>query len=300
LRAFAHDGYPIPLPPGHRFPTAKYRLLREAVERELPQVAVEASPALSWAELAEVHDPVWVRRVRYGQLSRDEERALGLPWSPQLAVRARYSAGATVAAARAALEDGAAANLGGGTHHAGRGWGRGYCLFNDAALAIAALRRDGLARRALVVDLDVHQGDGTAELVGGDGEAFLLSVQGARNFPFRRIPADLDVDLPDGTGDDAYLEALSPALERAFEAARPEIVLYGAGADPWAGDRLGRLALSEDGLAARDALVLERCQVAGVPVAGAMGGGYGEPVSSTVRIHVRTLAALAQLAAVPA
>jgi acetoin utilization deacetylase AcuC-like enzyme len=196
-----------------------------------------------------------------------------------------------VAAALAALQDGVAANLGGGTHHAGRAFGRGYCLFNDAVLAIARVRREGLARRVLVVDLDVHQGDGTADLLGADEHAFLLSVQGARNFPFRRIPADLDVDLRDGTGDEDYLAALAPALEQAFAAARPELVLYDAGADPWSGDRLGRLALSHAGLERRDRLVLERCRAAGVPVALVLGGGYGQPIEGTVAAHVATLAA---------
>src|SRR4051794_16903859 len=297
VRAFAHDSHPIPLPPGHRFPSGKYRLTREAVERELAQVAVEPAPALGWEELVRVHEAGYVRDVRFGLLPRERIAALGLPWSPELVLRARHSAGATVSAARAALEDGAAANLGGGTHHAGRAFGRGYCVFNDAVLAIDALRHEGLARRVLVVDLDVHQGDGTADLLAGDGEAFLLSVQGARNFPFRRIPADLDVDLPDGTGDDAYLQALAPALERALGAARPELLVLAAGADPWRHDRLGRLALSEDGLEQRDALVLERSRRAGLPVAVVLAGGYGEPIEGSVRIHVRTLALAAGLAA---
>jgi acetoin utilization deacetylase AcuC-like enzyme len=296
VRAFAHDGHRIPLPPSHRFPAARYRLTREAVERELPGIEVAAAPALSWPEILRVHDAAYVRDVRFGLLDRTRVAALGLPWSPELVLRARHSAGATVAAARAALEDGVAANLGGGTHHAGRAFGRGYCLFNDAVLAIDALRREGLARRVLVVDLDVHQGDGTADLLGGDDEAFLLSLQGARNFPFRRIPADLDVDLPDGTGDDAYLAALAPALETALAAARPELVILAAGADPWSDDRLGRLSLSEQGLARRDAHVLDRCAAAGLPAAIVLAGGYGVPIEGSVRIHVRTLGLAARLA----
>jgi acetoin utilization deacetylase AcuC-like enzyme len=290
MRVYCHDRIEIPLPPGHRFPAGKYRLTREAVERELPHVRLEQAPATSYDDLAAVHDPVYVRRVRFGQLERNEIAALGLPWSPELVLRARHSSGATVAAASAALEDGIAGNLGGGTHHAGRAFGRGYCVFNDAVLAIAALRRGGLLRRVLVVDLDVHQGDGTADLLAGDDEAFLLSIQGGRNYPFRRIPADLDIDLRDGAGDDAYLEALAPALERAVERSRPELVIYDAAADPFAGDRLGRLALSFDGLAARDAHVLDRCRGLGLPVLIVLGGGYAVPIEDTVRIHVQTLA----------
>jgi acetoin utilization deacetylase AcuC-like enzyme len=201
-----------------------------------------------------------------------------------------------VTAAGAALDDGVAANLGGGTHHAGRAFGRGYCLFNDVVLAIVALRRAGRLRRVLVIDLDVHQGDGTADLLRGDDEAFLLSVQGAGNFPFKRIPADLDVDLPDGTGDEAYLDAVAPAVERVLVQARPELVVYAAGADPWASDRLGRLALTPEGLARRDALVTERCRTAGLPLLVVLAGGYGEPVEGTVAIHRRTLVEAAALA----
>jgi len=299
VRVYCHDRVEIPLPPGHRFPAGKYRLTREAVARKLPGIRLEQAPATSWDDLAEVHDPVYVRRVRFGQLDRNEVAALGLPWSPELVLRARHSSGATVAAAEAALEDGIAANLGGGTHHAGRAFGRGYCVFNDAVLAIAALRRGGMLRRALVVDLDVHQGDGTADLVAGDDETFLLSVQGGRNYPFRRIPADLDVDLPDGTGDEAYLAALAPALQQAVEASQPELVVYDAAADPFAGDRLGRLALSFEGLAARDAHVLDRCRSLGLPVVVVLGGGYAVPIEDTVRIHVQTLARAASYAATP-
>jgi acetoin utilization deacetylase AcuC-like enzyme len=299
VRAFCHDRVEIPLPPGHRFPASKYRLTREAVECELPHIRLEQAPATSYDELAEVHDPAYVRRVRFGQLDRNEIAALGLPWSPELVLRARHSSGATVAAAAAAVDDGIAANLGGGTHHAGRSFGRGYCVFNDAVLAIAALRRSGILRRVLVVDLDVHQGDGTADLLAGDQEAFLLSVQGGRNYPFRRIPADLDVDLPDGTGDEPYLEALAPALERAIDAARPELVVYDAAADPFAGDRLGRLALTFDGLAARDAHVLDRCRALGVPIVVVLGGGYAVPIEDTVRVHVQTLARAAGYAGAP-
>jgi acetoin utilization deacetylase AcuC-like enzyme len=299
MRVYCHDRVEIPLPAGHRFPAGKYRLTREAVERALPHIRLEQAPATSYEELAEVHDPVYVRRVRFGQLERNEVAALGLPWSPELVLRARHSSGATVAAARAALEDGVAANLGGGTHHAGRAFGRGYCVFNDAVLAIAAMRRSGALRRVLVIDTDVHQGDGTADLVAGDDDAFLLSIQGGRNYPFRRIPADLDVDLPDGTGDDAYLDALAPALERALEASRPELVVYDAAADPFAGDRLGRLALTVDGLAARDAHVLDRCRGLGLPVVVVLGGGYAVPIEDTVRIHVRTVERAATYAGTP-
>ncbi len=303
MRAYAHDHFrfplPFPLPEGHRFPLGKYRLVREEAE-QLPGIEVLEAPATGWDELAGVHDPAYLRDVRYGMLDRRAQAALGLPWSPELVLRARRSAGATVTAAGAALEDGVAANLGGGTHHAGRAFGRGYCLFNDVVLAIVALRLEGRLRRVLVVDLDVHQGDGTADLLRGDDEAFLLSVQGAGNFPFKRIAADLDVDLPDGTGDDAYLAAVAPALDRALDRSRPELVVYAAGADPWESDRLGRLALSAEGLARRDALVTERCRQAGLPMLVVLAGGYGEPIEGTIGIHRRTLVEAAALAPRPA
>ena len=218
---------------------------------------------MPWPVLERVHDAALLARIRDGELSVREERGLGLPWSPQLVDRARRSVAGTLAAAHAALEQGVAMNLGGGTHHAGRAFARGYCLFNDVVAALGELRAAGRAERALVVDCDVHQGDGTADLLGPDPHAFTVSLHGARNYPFQRVPSDLDIDLPSGTGDADYLEALAGALDVALRRCTPEIAFYLAGADPWEGDRLGRLSLTKAGLRARDELVLDRLLGAG-------------------------------------
>jgi acetoin utilization deacetylase AcuC-like enzyme len=207
--------------------------------------------------------------------------------------RARRTTAGTVAAARRAVAHGVGMNLGGGTHHAGYDFARGYCLFNDVAVALARLRADGAARRALVVDCDVHQGDGTAQVLAGDHEAFTLSLHGARNYPFQRIPSDLDVDLPSGTGDDAYLEALDTALDAALPQARPDVAFYLAGADPFEGDRLGRLSLTKDGLRRRDERVLGRLRAEGATVVVVLAGGYARDVADTVDINAATAAVVA-------
>ena len=216
-----------------------------------------------------------------------EQRGLGLPWSELLVERGRRSVGGTLAAARRALRFGVGMNLGGGTHHAGRDFARGYCLFNDVAVTVARLRAEGLVRRVLVVDCDVHQGDGTAQILGPDPDAFTLSLHGARNYPFERIPSDLDVDLPSGTGDDEYFAALSDALDAAPDA---DIAFFLAGADPWEGDRLGRLALTKAGLRARDELVLAR--LSGIPTTVVLAGGYAPDVNDTVDINAATVEAV--------
>jgi acetoin utilization deacetylase AcuC-like enzyme len=204
VEVWSHDRWGVPLPPGHKFPISKYRLLRERVEGI---VDVRESDAVPWEWLAAVHESDLLARIRDGSMTVREQRALGLPWSELLVERGRRSVGGTVAAARRALRNGVGMNLGGGTHHAGRDFARGYCLFNDVAVAVARLRAEGLARRVLVVDCDVHQGDGTAQILGPDPDAFTISLHGARNYPFERIPSDLDVDLPSGTGDDEYVLA---------------------------------------------------------------------------------------------
>ena len=288
MRAFAHDVYTYPLPDGHRFPLGKYRMVREAAE-SLDGVDVQDAEAAGWDDLRRTHSDDWVDRVRDGRLERREELGLGLPWSPELIERARRATGATVLAARAALEEGIAANLGGGTHHAFADVGRGFCVFNDVVTALRALRAGGRLGRALVVDVDVHQGDGTHALLAGDAASFTLSVNGFRNYPFRRVPGDLDVDLPDGTGDDRYLDALAGVLPGAIRRARPELCFVLAGADPFEGDRLGRLALTKEGLAARDALVRDALDDAGVPVCLTLAGGYAEDIRDTVEINVNTL-----------
>jgi acetoin utilization deacetylase AcuC-like enzyme len=296
VQVWAHDRFTFPLPRGHRFPLEKYGLLRERVIADgiaLPEEVHEPAP-LPWSRLQSVHDPAWMGRLRAGELSVREQRGLGLPWSAALVERARRATGGTVAAARHALRHGLGMNLGGGTHHAGRAWGRGFCLFNDVAVALECLRADGLVERALVVDCDVHQGDGTAELLGPDPEAFTLSLHGARNYPFERIPSDLDVDLPTGTGDERYLGALDAALDRALARSQADVAFYLAGADPWEGDRLGRLALTKAGLRARDELVLDRLLAAGAKVVVVLAGGYADDIRDTVDINAGTAAAVAR------
>jgi acetoin utilization deacetylase AcuC-like enzyme len=293
MRFWSHDRHGFALPAGHRFPLPKYRLLREAVERERLG-EVRASEAAPWDLLATVHDPAYLDHVRNGALTQREISALGLPWSPELVERGRRSTQGTVHAARDALATGLGMNLGGGTHHAARAQGRGYCVFNDVVVAISALRRgDADLGRVLVVDCDVHQGDGTAELLAGAPRSFTLSLHGGANYPFRRATSDLDVDLPTGTGDDAYLAALEDALDEAVPVARPDIVFFLAGADPWEGDRLGRLALTKHGLEERDALVLDTAERIGAPVCVVLAGGYAPDVADTVEINLATARAVA-------
>lgn len=288
MRAFAHDVFTYPLPAGHRFPLAKYPLVRARVE-QMAGVEVEDARAATREELELAHDADYVERVEGGALSRREVLALGLPWSAELVERARRSVGATLQASEAALADGVAANLGGGTHHAFPDAGRGFCVYNDVVCAVRALRRAGRLTRALVVDLDVHQGDGTHRAFLADPDAFTFSVNGFANYPFRRVPGDLELDLPDGTGDDAYLDGLARLLPRAVDRAQAELCLYLAGADPYAGDRLGRLALSMDGLLERDRLVRDTLAEAGIPVCLTLAGGYADPIEETVAINTATV-----------
>ena len=286
LCSFAHDVYTYPLPEGHRFPISKYRLVREAVQ-ELDGVRVHDARAASWDEIGLAHGDDYSTRVLRGALGRREQLALGLPWSEALVERSLRSVGATLQAAAAALHDGAAANLGGGTHHAFADSGRGFCVFNDVVVAIRALRSQ--ARRVLVVDLDVHQGDGTHALLMEDVDAFTFSVNGFRNYPFRRVPGDLELDLPDGTDDDRYLEGVGRLLPQAVARARPDLAFYLAGADPYEDDRLGRLSLTKEGLAARDRLVRDTLRAAGVPVCVTLAGGYARRVEDTVDINLATV-----------
>ena len=299
MEAWSHDRWRIPLPDGHTFPIDKYERLRRRVEAD--GVVIHESDPVPWEWLQDVHDRGLLARIRDGEMTLREQRGLGLPWSEVLVERGRRSVGGTIGAAGHALERGIGMNLGGGTHHAGRDFARGYCLFNDVAVTVARLRADGRARRALVVDCDVHQGDGTAQILGPDPDAFTLSLHGARNYPWRsvsssvlsssdfvrRYTSDLDIDLPSGTGDDAYLEALSDALDTALEFDF-EIAFYLAGADPWEGDRLGRLALTKPGLRARDEHVLHRLTPR-APVVVVLAGGYAPDVGDTVEINAATV-----------
>jgi acetoin utilization deacetylase AcuC-like enzyme len=294
---WTHDRWRFPLPDGHRFPIEKYTLLRERVEAEGVEVR-EADP-VPWDWLEAVHDPALLERIRTGSLSVREQRGLGLPWSPELVERGRRSVGGTVEAARMALRRGVGMNLGGGTHHAGRAFARGYCLFNDVAVALARMRAEAGVRRALVVDCDVHQGDGTADILAGDPDCFTLSLHAERNYPFQKIASDLDVDLESGAGDERYLEALAGALDSAVPCARAELAFYLAGADPWQGDRLGRLALTKAGLRARDELVLDRLRQAGAAACVVLAGGYAEDVRDTVDVNAATVAVVHAAAQLP-
>jgi len=244
------------------------------------------------AQLARVHDATYVARVSTGALSRAEVRRIGFPWSPELVERSRRSVGGTVAAAAAALQEGVAANLAGGTHHAFADRGEGFCVFNDVAVAVRDMQAAGRASRVAVIDLDVHQGNGTAAIFAGDPHVFTLSVHGRNNFPFHKEASDLDIELEDGCADDTYLSAVERGLDAAL-ADGADLVFYVAGADPHEGDRLGRLAVTAAGLAERDRLVLNRCARDGIPVTVVMSGGYGREVSQTVDIHLATIRAAA-------
>ncbi len=296
MRVWTHHRWRFPLPPRHRFPLDKYALLAARVVADgtvRPHELLEPDP-VPWAALERVHEPELLNRIRDGTLTLREQRGLGLPWSAALLERALRAVGGTVEASRLAMERGLAMNLGGGTHHAGHDFARGYCLVNDVVVALSELRSGGLARRALVVDCDVHQGDGTAQLLGPDPDAFTVSLHGARNYPFQRIPSDLDVELESGTQDDDYLGALDSALSTAFgHLPEADVAFYLAGADPWEGDRLGRLALTKAGLLARDELILDRLVRAGVPVCVVLAGGYADDVRDTVDINAATATAVA-------
>ncbi len=291
MHAWYADHFILPLPETHRFPMDKYRRLRERVAAGLPDVVLCEPAAATDAELCRAHDAGYVGRASRGELDANEIRNIGFPWSAQMIERSRRSAGATLAACRRALHDGVSVNLAGGTHHAKRASGAGYCVFNDAAVAARMLQTECGVKRVAIIDLDVHQGDGTAEILGGAQDVFTLSLHGERNFPFRKESSHLDIALPDGTGDAEYLAALDDALgglDRRFE---PQFVIYLAGADPFEGDRLGRLNLTNTGLAARDSRVFDYCREQALPVAVAMAGGYADNIDDIVDIHLATVAA---------
>jgi len=292
MKAFYSDTFVLPLPEHHRFPMAKYRLLRERLVSEgiLREEDLSVPDAIGWDALRLVHDPAYVEQIASGTLPADAQRRIGFPWSPTMVERSRRSVGATLAAAREALTAKVAANLAGGTHHAFRDRGEGYCVFNDVAVAAAVLLHEGAIARAAVVDCDVHQGNGTAAIFRDEPAVFTFSMHGARNFPFRKEVGDLDVTFEDGAGDEEYLAALAAHLPRVLDAHRPDLVFYLAGADPYEGDRLGRLKLTVAGLQARDRLVFDACRTRRLPVAVAMSGGYAPQVDAIVSIHVNTIA----------
>ena len=290
FHAWSSAKYSFPLPEGHRFPISKYALLRDRVIAEgivEPERLHDPAP-ISREDLLLVHSPDYIDRFTTGRLSSDEERRLGFPWSPALVERSYRAAGGTLEAAAHAVTHGIAMNLAGGTHHAFPSHGEGFCVFNDAAIAIRALQHHRRIRRALVVDLDVHQGNGTHAVFAGDESVFTFSMHGGKNYPFHKVAGCLDIELNDGTGDDEYLDQLFRALPTAIATSRADLVVYLAGADPHENDRLGRLALTFDGLARRDAFVLEQLREVGLPVAVTIAGGYGRSIEDTVRVHTTT------------
>jgi acetoin utilization deacetylase AcuC-like enzyme len=293
VKAFYSDTFVLPLPDSHRFPMTKYRRLRERLveERVLSEGDLYIPEPIGWDELRLAHDDAYVRDVADGTLTRDMQRRIGFPWSPAMVERSRRSVGATLGAARAALSgpEGISANLAGGTHHAFADRGEGYCVFNDIAVAARVLLRDGAIGRAAVIDCDVHQGNGTAAIFRGEPAVFTCSLHGANNFPFRKEASDLDVAFEDAADDDQYLTALALTLPRVLDAHRPDLVFYLAGADPYEGDRLGKLRVTFEGLRERDRMVLAACRGRGVPVGIAMSGGYAPDVEAIVTIHVNTM-----------
>ena len=291
MSLFYSDVFVLPLPAHHRFPMGKYVRLRDRLieSGEFAPAELIVPPAVTDAEIERAHCPAYRERVATGALDQREQRAIGFPWSQAMVERSKRSSGATLAAAREALTRGWSANLAGGTHHAFRDRGEGFCVFNDAAIAARAMQAEAGLTRVAIVDCDVHQGNGTAAIFAHDESVFTFSIHGARNFPFAKERSDLDIELADGTGDDEYLWHLERGLDETLERSNPQLVFYLAGADPYEDDRLGRLKLTQRGLAARDEQVLSALNARGIPVAIAMAGGYARNIDDSVAIHARTL-----------
>ncbi|WP_342617657.1 histone deacetylase [Rhodoferax sp. GW822-FHT02A01] len=295
MQAFYSDRFVLPLPAGHRFPMEKYKLLRDQLTEHLPQVSMQQAPEATEGELALAHDPAYIQAIADGSVDSRILREIGFPWSPAMAARARRSVGGTIAAGRAAMREGVAANLAGGTHHSYADKGGGFCVFNDLAVTARVLQAEwarlhGQHRplQVAIVDLDVHQGNGTASIFKNDKSVFTLSLHGDKNFPFRKEASHLDIALPDGCTDGDYLSALENALLELEGRFQPGVVLYLAGADPHEGDRLGRLKLSFDGMQARDRRVFDWCFARRLPCVFAMGGGYGTDIRTTVQVQFNT------------
>jgi acetoin utilization deacetylase AcuC-like enzyme len=293
VRVFYATQFVLPLPPGHRFPMAKYQLLRDRLAAELPSIELMQASQATDGELALVHSPAYISAISDGSVDPKIMREIGFPWSEAMAERARRSVGATIAACRLASREGISANIAGGTHHSYADRGGGFCVFNDAAVASRLMqaehaRSQGRPLKVAIIDLDVHQGNGTANIFRDDPSVFTLSLHGQKNFPFRKEASDLDADLPDGCGDEEYLLALQAALDALERRFKPNLVIYLAGADPHEGDRLGRLKLTWDGLEARDRRVFEWAWQRRIPLAFAMAGGYGTRIEDTVQAQVNT------------
>lgn len=291
MKLFYIDTFDFPLPEGHRFPLNKYYLLRKRIIREglVKQDELILPHAATDEELAKAHDQDYINRIKKGSLTAQEIRRIGFPWSAQLVERSRRSCGATIEACREALRDGVAVHLAGGTHHAFHNYGEGYCLFNDSVVASRVLQSEGLAGSIIIIDCDVHKGNGTASILADDHSIFTFSIHGKKNFPFDNEKSDLDIPLEDNTDDAAYFKALEEGLSHAFTVTKPDLALYLAGADPYTTDRFGRLALTKEGLAARDKLVFQSCRNEAIPIAITMAGGYAQNVDDTVDIHFQTV-----------
>ena len=289
-----HPGYVAELPPGHSFPMSKYELVMGALAgADFESFAPEPAP-VEWLEA--VHDAAYVAEALAGTLDAATVRRIGFPVTPAVAARSRLVCAGTHLAAHLALKRGFAVNSAGGSHHAGPGGGAGYCVFNDLGVAGARLLAEGAVERLLIVDLDVHQGDGTAAIFAGDARVTTFSMHAEKNFPVRKMASTRDVGLADGMGDDEYLDILATELP-ALLAGNPHLVLYQAGVDPHVNDKLGRLALSDAGLQRRDAYVVASCRARGIPVATTLGGGYGTDRAAVAARHARGIVAMAEAAA---
>jgi len=297
MKVFYSDRFVLPLPNGHRFPMKKYSMLRERVERGgiCGPGELRVPHPVTDEEILRAHYPGYLEEVVAGTLTDKEMRRIGFPWSERMVERSRRASGGTLDACRIALEEGLAANLAGGTHHAFADRGEGFCVLNDSAIAARALRAEGLVEKVAVLDTDVHQGNGTAAILRGDPNVFTLSIHGAKNYPFRKEESDLDVPLPDGADDGAFLAALSGALDRVLDLRTWDLAIFLAGADPFEDDKLGRLCVTKEGLAERDRMVLEGCRDHDIPVVVTMAGGYAKKVEDTVDIHFQTVKRAAQL-----
>ena len=291
MKIFYTDIFKIPLPAKHSFPKNKYPLLRKRISEQLSNPAVELripDPATD-EEILRVHDAEYFRRFANGELTDKEIRRIGLPWSPQIVQRARYSIGGTIAACRVSMDEGVAINLGGGTHHAFSDHGQGYCWLNDTVIASRAMQAENLAEKILLIDCDVHQGNGTAAILKDDPSIFTFSIHGKKNFPYHKEASDLDIELDDQTDDAAYLNALEKGLDESIPKSDADLAIYLAGADPFLKDRFGRLSLTKNRLAQRDHLVFQHCHRAGLPVAVTLAGGYAPQVQDTVDINFQTI-----------
>ncbi|MDG1513248.1 MAG: histone deacetylase [Mariniblastus sp.] len=291
LKLFYSDTFELPLPDRHRFPMSKYRLLRERILQDsiASQCELSLPAAATNEQLSRVHSQEYVEAICAGNLSNVEIRRIGFPWSLAMVERSRRSTGASIEAGFSALEDGVAGNLAGGTHHAFKENGQGFCVFNDVCVAARAMQGEGRVKKVLVVDCDVHQGNGTSSIARGDASLFSFSMHCEKNYPFQKTDGDCDIPLPVGTTDTLYLEKLETELKNVFDLFLPDFVFYLAGADPYTKDRLGLLDLSKDGLATRDRIVMSLCHEKGVPIAFAMAGGYAPEISDIVDIHFQTV-----------